>query len=121
MPNVFRILRSSVSGARPAGRQPGEIYVNFADGIMGYIDAAGQPVDLGGNSGGAVTLSVAPPASPQEGDLWFDMGATLRLFVWDTQFWVDASPALGAVPDHNIVTTAPAGGVGDPGDIWFVV
>lgn len=46
--NVVRVLRSSVAARRPASgeRLPGELYVNFADQILGYIDANGDPVDL---------------------------------------------------------------------------
>jgi hypothetical protein len=41
-------LRSSIAGARPlAGtRQPGELYVNWPDGMLGVIDAAQNPQDL---------------------------------------------------------------------------
>lgn len=44
--NPLQILRSSTPSARPTGRQPGEIYVNFADGQFGYINAAGVAVDV---------------------------------------------------------------------------
>ena len=46
MPNVVQILRSFTPGARPVGRAEGEIYVNFADMVIGVVDAAGQPIDL---------------------------------------------------------------------------
>jgi hypothetical protein len=45
--NKVQTLRSSTAGARPTGRKPGELYVNFADNALGYIDAAGNPVDIG--------------------------------------------------------------------------
>jgi hypothetical protein len=44
MPNQIQILRSSTAGARPAGKQPGEPYINFADAQFGVFNAA--PVDL---------------------------------------------------------------------------
>lgn len=44
--NVVQILRSTVAGRRPTGRAPGELYVNFTDGVLGYIDGDGLPVDL---------------------------------------------------------------------------
>jgi hypothetical protein len=40
MPNQIQILRSSTAGARPAGKQPGEPYVNFADNQFGVWNAA---------------------------------------------------------------------------------
>jgi hypothetical protein len=46
MADKVQALRSSIAGARPAGRSPGELYVNFADHAFGYIDAAGVPQDL---------------------------------------------------------------------------
>lgn len=44
MPNQIQILRSSTAGSRPAGRQPGEPYVNFANRQFGVFDAGA--VDL---------------------------------------------------------------------------
>lgn len=43
-----KILRSSALGARPAAgtRQPGELYINFADNQLGVIDTAQDPQDL---------------------------------------------------------------------------
>jgi hypothetical protein len=39
-------LRSSVAGSRPTGRQPGELYVNFADGQLGVVNATSAAQDL---------------------------------------------------------------------------
>jgi hypothetical protein len=39
-------LRSAVAGSRPTGRQPGELYVNFADLQLGVINAASAAQDL---------------------------------------------------------------------------
>jgi hypothetical protein len=49
MTNRIQIYRSSVAGARPVvgARSPGELYINFADGVIGYIDIGGNPIDLG--------------------------------------------------------------------------
>lgn len=43
-----KILRSSALGQRPAAgtRQPGELYINFADKQLGVIDVAQDPQDL---------------------------------------------------------------------------
>ena len=46
MPNKVQLLRSSVTGARPTGRLPGEPYVNWADKMLGVADASGNPIDL---------------------------------------------------------------------------
>src|SRR4029077_14826019 len=39
-------LRSSVAGSRPTGRQPGELYVNFADSQLGVVNASSAAQDL---------------------------------------------------------------------------
>lgn len=39
-------LRSTVTGARPSGRAPGELYVNFPDKQIGVADMGGTPQDL---------------------------------------------------------------------------
>jgi Chaperone of endosialidase len=44
--NRIQTLRSSTPGARPAGRQPGELYVNWPDLQLGVVDSASAPIDL---------------------------------------------------------------------------
>lgn len=51
MADVIQVLRSSEPGRRPAERAPGELFVNFADGVFGYIDQDGNAVDYGGSGG----------------------------------------------------------------------
>jgi hypothetical protein len=46
MTGRVQTLRSNVAGNRPTGRQPGELYVNWADGQFGVISSAGAPQDL---------------------------------------------------------------------------
>jgi hypothetical protein len=46
MTGRVQTLRSNVAGNRPAGRQPGELYVNWADAQLGSILAGGAPQDL---------------------------------------------------------------------------
>lgn len=55
-------LRSSVAGRRPTpgAHRPGEIFINFADKVVGYIDSAGNPIDYVPSGGAAYTL---PPAT----------------------------------------------------------
>ncbi len=133
MPDQVFTLRSTVPGARPAGRDPGELYVNFPDQQIGVVDESAAPVDLvavrffsatasytagdhtvqGGKLyraivavnpgdfsstqweqiGGSVTVSDAPPAIPQPGQLWFDsVGGQLYVYFDDgtSQQWVIA-------------------------------
>jgi hypothetical protein len=46
MPNQVQTLKSSTPGGRPAGRLPGELYVNWADKQIGVIDPSNNPMDL---------------------------------------------------------------------------
>ena len=95
-----QILRSSISGARPAAgsQAPGVLYTNFADKQLGVILPDGTALDLiptassllstdAGNAsalgsdgliytptviGGAATVSDIPPADPVQGMFWFN-------------------------------------------------
>jgi hypothetical protein len=44
--NRIQTLRSSTPGARPTGRAPGELYVNWPDLQLGVVDSTSAPVDL---------------------------------------------------------------------------
>lgn len=46
MTGRVQTLRSNVSGSRPAGRQAGELYTNWADNQIGVIDPLGDAQDL---------------------------------------------------------------------------
>jgi hypothetical protein len=48
LPNRVQTLRSSVPGNRPTGRQPGELYTNWADSQIGVINASNAAQDLVG-------------------------------------------------------------------------
>ncbi len=67
----------------------------------------------GGGGNAAITISDTPPASPSEGNLWYDssIGRTFIYYVdIDGSQWVDASPS-GGVP-QNIINTWVTTGVG---------
>ena len=46
MTGRIQTLRSNVAGNRPTGRQPGELYVNWADAQLGVINSASAAQDL---------------------------------------------------------------------------
>ena len=48
MTGRVQTIRSNVSGNRPTGRQPGELYVNWADGQIGVINSVGGAQDFVG-------------------------------------------------------------------------
>ena len=111
MPNPMQILKSNVAGARPpAGTRPGELYVNFADGILGYVDDAGNNIDY---EMGGVTVSDTPPAAPDNGELWFDSNSG-QLFVsyndGSSQQWVIAVNSGGGGGGSGGIGEAPQDG-----------
>src|SRR6187402_3337525 len=62
--NVLQVLRNAVAGVRPTGKAPGQIYVNFADGVFGFINAAGVAVDVA-SANIATNAVVKNPAGAQ--------------------------------------------------------
>ena len=54
-----------------------------------YIKTGGVLVATGGS--GSVSYGAAPPAQPEQGDLWYDTNDA-RLFVYTGTEWADASP-----------------------------
>jgi hypothetical protein len=44
--NRVQTQRSTVTGSRPTGRAPGELYSNWADLQLGVVDESGKPDDL---------------------------------------------------------------------------
>jgi hypothetical protein len=48
MTGRVQTLRSNVTGSRPTGRQPGELYVNWADGQIGVINSTSGAQDFVG-------------------------------------------------------------------------
>jgi hypothetical protein len=59
------------------------------------------------DSGGGVTVSETPPASPTAGDLWFESD-TGKTFVYYDSFWVESSGADGS--QGSTGNTGPEGG-----------
>jgi hypothetical protein len=59
-----------------------------------------------GGGGSSVTISSSAPASPLEGDLWFDSD-TLELFIFDSLYWIEVSGG-GAVDLSSYLTIASA-------------
>jgi hypothetical protein len=116
-------LRSSVPGKRPAPgtRNAGELYVNFADKVIGVIDPNGVPVDLGGAAGSAnVWIGDTPPVDPKVGQLWFNSSNGQMFIYYDdgnSLQWVSVSSAANGSSTISISETAPAAPL--PGELWF--
>jgi hypothetical protein len=77
MPNIFQTLRSTVSKRRPAdgARKPGELFVNIADRMLGFINDAGKARDL-------ISIPFHSPLGTYDvGDVVFQAG---RIYVCKT-------------------------------------
>jgi hypothetical protein len=77
MTGRVQTLRSSVAGNRPTGRQPGELYVNFADAQLGVVNASSAAQDLIGVTFFSTTSSyVVGQFAIQAGQLYRCVSAT---------------------------------------------
>lgn len=90
--------------------------VNVTSASVGHVLTynGANWVSASASGGGAnVTVSTTPPASPSEGDLWFESDTT-RTFVYYDSFWVEVgSTGAGATTSD----TAPTNPV--QGQFWF--
>ena len=93
-----------------------------ADGTAGQVlstDGAGVlSWSAGGGGGASVTTSDTAPATPTDGDLWYD-SANGRMYVYyddgNTSQWVDASPqGLLSIAAGDTPPSAPT-----PGTVWY--
>ena len=80
--------------------QEAELAVDVTNGDL-YTKASGQIVKLNGEDGSGngnpVVISDDPPASPEEGDLWYSSKVDDEgLYCWDGEVWFEAGGANGA-------------------------
>jgi hypothetical protein len=79
-----------LSGAIEEAPEDGKQYAR-QDAAWAEIQAAG------GGNGNPVVISDNPPASPEEGDLWYSSKADDEgLYCWDGEVWFEAGGANGA-------------------------
>lgn len=79
-----------------------------------YVRANNAWVVASGGGGASVTVSDTAPASPEEGDLWFQ-SSTGDIFVYYSSTWVDIGGT--SVANIAVTTTPPASPIN--GDLWF--
>jgi hypothetical protein len=72
-------LDTDVVGNLPIGNLGGGVGASSTTAWFG--DGTWKPVTTGGGGGASITVSDAPPASPEVGQMWFD-STTACLFVW---------------------------------------
>ncbi len=94
---------SDVSAASPS-----------AGNVLTYNGSAWTAASAASGGGGAsVTVSETPPASPTQGDLWFESDTT-RTYVYYDSFWIEVG---GLAPTAIVSDTAPSSPV--TGQVWF--
>jgi len=89
----------------------GQVLRTNGSGILSWVTG-------GGGGGASVTTSDTPPATPNDGDLWYD-SASGRMYVYyddgTTSQWVDASPqGLVSVITSDTAPTSP-----NDGAFWY--
>ncbi|MFN3261329.1 MAG: tail fiber domain-containing protein [Pikeienuella sp.] len=110
----LQIMRSSTVGRRPTGKQPGELYVNYADKALGVIDAVGAPLDL---IVGAPAIVANPPTGLKQ-TIVTGILAVPKLEVVEVQTAISVQPpnlnanAAGRLYKTSFVPIDQAGGDG---------
>ena len=110
MTGRVQTLRSNVSGSRPTGRQPGEIYVNWADGQIGVINSSNGAQDF------VAVRFFSTTANYNTGDFVIQGGQLYRA--------IAVSPAGAFVP-ANWAQIGGSVGIGvapsnpQPGTLWW--
>ena len=93
MANVIKLKNSGTANTAPTSLETGELAINYADGKIYYKNSSNAIVEFG--SSGGIAVSQTPPASPSEGDLWFESD-TGKTFIYYDSFWVETSGADGS-------------------------
>jgi hypothetical protein len=117
MANIIKHKRSAVQGKIPTPAQLdyGELAINYADEKIYTRNQSGVVVELG--KGSEYTSSNSAPASPIDGDHWFDPQTGI-LYVRVTDEWLDIATAGGAATNvFSNATSAPTSPT--LGDSWY--
>ena len=111
MANVIKLKNSGTANSTPTSLEVGELAINYADGILYYknssnaISILSSALSAQGTS--SIEIATTPPASPSEGDLWFESD-TGKTFIYYDSFWVETSGADGS--QGSTGSTGPEGG-----------
>jgi hypothetical protein len=117
MANIIKLKQSAVQGKVPLASQlvQGEIALNTADEKIYTRNSSGNIVELG--KGSEYTSANSAPASPTDGDHWFDPQTGI-LYVRVTDQWLDIATAGGAPTNvFSNATSAPTSPT--LGDSWY--
>jgi hypothetical protein len=70
----------------------------------------------GGGGGASVSVGDTAPASPSEGDLWFD-SSNLKSYIYYDSSWVEIGGGTGGGGQYTVSDTAPT--APGTGDVWY--
>lgn len=84
-------LNAAALASAPAGTQ-GDLYYDTTQGKFFGHDGASWSA-IGSGSGGGFTASSSAPASPSEGDGWFDTD-TGSAYIYYDSYWVEISGSV---------------------------
>jgi hypothetical protein len=99
----YQVSETAPEGVNPEGPDEGDTWFNaetgrfyiYYDGywIENTSNLVGATYGDGGGGTGNITVSETAPASPSEGDLWFNSANTITYIYFDS-FWIEANPSL---------------------------
>lgn len=121
MGDVYQALRSGDTGVRPSGRATGELYLNLADDVLGYVDGSGNPVDCGGagaflpKSGGDVSGSINVTINGTNSNPALSFGNAK-----DIGIYLDASNRISFAEDTVKVAYFDSAGTSQTGSLSIV-
>ena len=109
---ISGVVTLAVNGVPSAALPDGAIAVDTLNNAF-YFRSNGTWTQVTGGGGATVTVSDTPPASPTEGDLWFESD-TAKTHVYYDSFWVEIGASGGVATLDNIGdVTAPTPSNGD--------
>ena len=111
MASTIKLRRSATSGAIPSTSQLalGELAMNTFDGkLFLKTDQSGTEaiVEVGGSSGGSITISSALPSNPDVGDVYWDSDEGNPYIYYDdgnTQQWVALVASAGGSGGSTVI------------------
>ncbi len=110
---ISGVVTLATNGAPTAALPDGAIAVDTLNNAFYFRSNATWTQVTGGGGGASVTVSDNPPASPTEGDLWFESD-TAKTHVYYDSFWVEIGAGGGVATLDNIGdVTAPTPTSGD--------
>lgn len=118
-PDVFKaasgLVTLTTSGAPTAALPDGAIAIDTTNNVFYFRSNGSWSQVTGGGGGASLTVSDSAPASPEEGDLWYD-STNGNTYVYYDSYWVQQSSlfndaaALTLDGLNDVVASSPSDG-----------